>query len=98
MPAERALRAIGIPTASLLPAVGGADLAAYLAEFSRAAKPASQRRLIAAWRRYYRLLLANREIAEDPTLVIDTPQAAERFPKTLSEAQVEALLAAPDLE
>ena len=66
--------------AQRLPAVGGADLAAYLAEFSRAAKPASQRRLIAAWRRYYRLLLANREIAEDPTLVIDTPQAAERFP------------------
>ena len=84
--------------AQRLPAVGGADLAAYLAEFSRAAKPASQRRLIAAWRRYYRLLLANREIAEDPTLVIDTPQAAERFPKTLSEAQVEALLAAPQLD
>jgi len=84
--------------AQRLPAVGGADLAAYLAEFSRAAKPASQRRLIAAWRRYYRLLLANREIAEDPTLVIDTPQAAERFPKTLSEAQVEALLAAPELD
>ncbi len=84
--------------AQRLPAVGGADVAAYLAEFSRAAKPASQRRLIAAWRRYYRLLLANREIAEDPTLVIDTPQAAERFPKTLSEAQVEALLAAPQLD
>ena len=84
--------------AQRLPAVGGADLAAYLAEFSRAAKPASQRRLIAAWRRYYRLLLANREIAEDPTLVIDTPQAAERFPTTRSEAQVEALLAAPALD
>ncbi len=81
-----------------LPAVSGADLSAYLAEFSRATKPASQRRLIAAWRRYYRLLLANREIAEDPTLAIDTPQAAERFPKTLSEAQVEALLAAPGLD
>ena len=84
--------------AQRLPAVGGADLAAYLAEFSRAAKPASQRRLIAAWRRYYRLLLANREIAEDPTLAIDTPRAAERFPKTLSEPQVEALLAAPALD
>jgi integrase/recombinase XerD len=84
--------------AQRLPAVGGADLAAYLAEFSLIAKPASQRRLIAAWRRYYRLVLANREIAEDPTLVIDTPQAAERLPKTLSEAQVEALLAAPELD
>ena len=84
--------------AQRLPAVSAAELSAYLAEFSRATKPASQRRLIAAWRRYYRLLLANREIAEDPTLAIDTPQAAERFPKTLSEAQVEALLAAPGLD
>lgn len=79
-------------------AVTSADLAAYLAEFSRCAKPASQRRLLATLRRYYRMLLANREIAEDPTLVLDSPMPAERFPKTLSEAQVEALLDAPDTE
>jgi integrase/recombinase XerD len=79
-----------------LPAAGPAELSAYLAEFSRSAKPASQRRLLAAWRRYYRQLLNNREIGADPTLAIDMPMAAERFPQTLSEAQVEALLAAPD--
>ncbi|WP_345792770.1 site-specific tyrosine recombinase XerD [Thauera sp. JM12B12] len=79
-----------------LAAATAAELAAYLAEFSCSAKPASQRRLLAAWRRYYRLLLANREITEDPTLLLDSPMPAERFPKTLSEAQVEALLAAPD--
>ena len=48
-----------------LPAATSADLAAYLAEFSRSAKPASQRRLLATWRRYYRMLLANREIAAE---------------------------------
>lgn len=74
----------------------GADLATYLAEFSRRAKPASQRRLLAAWRRYYRLLLARNEIAEDPTIVLDPPLPGQRFPRTLSEAQVEALLSAPD--
>ncbi len=79
-----------------LPAATVADLAGYLAEFSRESKPASQRRLLATLRRYYRLLLANREIAEDPTLLLDSPMPAERFPKTLSEAQVEALLGAPD--
>lgn len=84
------LRALSLPSA------GAGELAAYLADFSRGAKPASQRRLLAAWRRYYRLLLANREIAEDPTLLLDSPLPAERFPKTLSEGQVEALLAAPD--
>ncbi|MFU2487418.1 site-specific tyrosine recombinase XerD [Thauera sp. WH-1] len=81
-----------------LPGASPGELAAYLAEFSRTARPASQRRLLATWRRYYRMLLANREIAEDPTLLLDSPMAAERFPKTLSEAQVEALLAAPDVD
>jgi integrase/recombinase XerD len=80
-----------------LPQACASDLAAYLAEFSRRARPASQRRLLAAWRRYYRHLLINREIAEDPTLMLDPPLPAQRFPKTLSEAQVEALLAAPDI-
>ncbi|MCV2217606.1 site-specific tyrosine recombinase XerD [Thauera sp. Sel9] len=80
-----------------LPRARAGELAAYLAEFSLRARPASQRRLLSAWRRYYRHLLANREIAEDPTLMLDPPLPGQRFPKTLSEAQVEALLAAPDL-
>lgn len=79
-----------------LPAAGPPELTAYIGEFSRGARPASQRRLLASCRRYYRMLLINREIAEDPTLLLDSPLAAERFPRTLSEAQVEALLAAPD--
>ena len=74
-----------------------ADLADYLAAFSRSAKPASQRRLLSTWRRYYRWLLARGRIEADPTLRIDPPMRSERFPKTLSEAQVEALLAAPDV-
>ncbi len=82
----------------LLPTADAGALAAYLAEFSRSAKPASQRRLLAAWRRYYRMLLGNGEIGDDPTLLLDSPMAAERFPKTLSEAQVEALLGAPDID
>ncbi|MDR0716986.1 MAG: site-specific tyrosine recombinase XerD [Azoarcus sp.] len=72
------------------------DLSAYLAEFSRQSKETSQRRLLAAWRRYYRYLLLNGRIGEDPTLKLDSPLPVPRFPRTLSEAQVEALLAAPD--
>jgi integrase/recombinase XerD len=72
------------------------DIAAYLAEFSNRAKPASQRRLISALRRLYRHLLANGRIAADPTLHIDPPTPTTRFPKTLTETQVETLLAAPD--
>lgn len=79
-------------------AAAAADLQAYLAEFSRRAKPASQRRLLSAWRRFYRHLLQLGEIADDPTLRIDPPIAVERFPKTLSEKQVEELLLAPEID
>jgi len=37
-----------------------------------------------------------RRIAADPTLKLDPPKRVPRFPKSLSEADVEALLAAPD--
>lgn len=82
---------------ALLTAQAG-DLQAYLAGFSRTAKPASQRRLLSTWRRYYRHLLAQGRIAVDPTLPLETPLAAERFPKTLTEAQVDRLLATPDVD
>ncbi len=74
------------------------DLAAYLAEFARRSRPASQRRLMSAWRRYYRRLLEAGRIREDPTILLDPPARGERFPKTLTEAQVEALLDAPNTE
>jgi integrase/recombinase XerD len=73
-----------------------ADIHDYLRDFSRHAKSASQRRLIASLRRFYRHLLAVGAIRGDPTLGIETPPPPQRFPKTLSETQVEALLAAPD--
>jgi integrase/recombinase XerD len=74
----------------------GTDLAGYLAEFSRHSKPSSQRRLLSVWRRFYHRLLFDGRITEDPTILLDPPMRAERFPKTLSEAQVDSLLAAPD--
>lgn len=77
-------------------AASHADLAAYLADFSPRAKPASQRRLLSSWRRYYGHLLARGAIGDDPTVRLDPPLPSERFPRTLSERQVEALLEAPD--
>lgn len=76
---------------------GATELALYLGEFSRVSKATSQRRLISALRRFYGHLLARGRILTDPTLDIATPGTPQRFPKTLSEGQVEALLAAPDL-
>ncbi len=61
-------------------------------------KPASQRRLHAALRRFYRFLLAQGRIRHDPMLNIEQPRLPQRFPKTLTEQDVEALLAAPDVD
>lgn len=83
---------------STLITAGEPELKAYLAAFNARAKPASQRRLLSAWRRFYRFLLANRLVASDPTVLLDRPLPSQRFPHTLSEAQVEALLAAPDTD
>lgn len=59
-------------------------------------KPASQRRLQAALRRFYQFLRRQGMLTHDPLLNIEQPRLPQRFPKTLSEAEVEALLAAPD--
>ena len=73
-------------------------LQTYLAEFSRRSKPSSQRRLLAAWRRYFQRQLRDGRLASDPSTPIDPPLPSSRFPKTLSEAQVDALLDAPDAD
>ena len=84
------------PQGKTLAAAGNADLAGYLRDFSHRAKATSQRRLISALRRFYQYLLAQGRIEADPTLQIEPPARPQRFPRTLSESQVEALLAAPD--
>ncbi|WP_037989786.1 site-specific tyrosine recombinase XerD [Tepidiphilus margaritifer] len=74
-----------------------AELLSYLADFSRHNKATSQRRLLASWRRYYRWLLREGQIARDPTATLQPPLLPPRRPKTLTETDVERLLAAPDV-
>jgi len=79
----------------------GTAINAYLAHLH--ARPGgiranSQRRLMASLRRCYRWLLDQGRLQADPLLNIDKPRQAQRFPKTLSEKQVEGLLEAPDLD
>ncbi len=76
----------------------GADLAAYLATPAMLEKnPRSVARLLSALRHFYRALLAQHKIQADPTLTLSSPRLGLPLPKDLSEADVEALLAAPDL-
>ena len=72
-----------------------ADLFAFLA--SRKGRASSAARLVSTLKRFYRYCVRERRVAADPTLRLDPPKRAPRFPKTLSETDVEALLAAPDV-
>ena len=69
----------------------------FVAELSRTLRAASQARYISTLRRFYRHLHARGRIVADPTLKIVLPGKPSRLPKVLSERQVEALLAAPDV-
>ena len=70
------------------------DLFSFLA--SRRGKTTSAARMLSSLKRFYGWCLRERKIKADPTLKLDPPKRVPRFPKTLSEADVEALLAAPD--
>ena len=60
-------------------------------------KARSTARLLSGLRGFYRFLLREGGISVDPTLRVDLPQLGRPLPKALSEADVEALLAAPDV-
>lgn len=75
--------------------VDEADLFAFLA--ARRGRASSAARLVSSLKRFYRYCVRERRLAADPTLKLDPPKRAPRFPQTLSEADVEALLAAPDV-
>lgn len=74
------------------------DLQAYMgARMADKGKATSANRRLTVFKRYYRWALRERRITADPTLRLVPARQALRVPKTLSEAQVDALLAAPDL-
>jgi integrase/recombinase XerD len=61
-------------------------------------KARSTARLLSGLRGFYRFLVREQLISRDPTLQIELPQLGRPLPKSLSEADVEALLNAPDLD
>jgi integrase/recombinase XerD len=71
-----------------------ADLFAFLG--SRKGRASSAARRVSTLKRFYQYCLRERRIKVDPTLKLDPPKRVPRFPKSLSEADVEALLAAPN--
>ena len=70
------------------------DLFSFFA--ARRGRASSAARMLSSLKRFFGWCLRERHVKADPTLKLDPPKRTPRFPKTLSEADVEALLAAPD--
>jgi integrase/recombinase XerD len=76
--------------------LGATEASVFSFIASRRGRASSAARLVSSLKRFYQYCVRERRMQADPTLKLDPPKRAPRFPKTLSEADVEALLAAPD--
>ena len=65
--------------------------------FTTGSKATTANRRLTVLKRYYRWAVREHRIQQDPTLRLQAARQPLRVPKSLSEAQVEALLAAPDV-
>jgi integrase/recombinase XerD len=72
------------------------DLLAFMASRVQAgARPRSTARQLSSFRRFYRYLVRDGQLREDPTAQIAMPKVGRSLPRSLTEEEVEALLAAP---
>ena len=79
--------------------VSSVDVLGYLAHLQvKGLKARSTARALSSMRSFYQWLLRENLIGEDPTLLIDAPKLGRKLPVSLSEDDVERLLAAPDVE
>ena len=81
-----------------LAAARASDVQAYMLARHAGSKATSANRRLAVFRRFWRWALREHVASEDPTLRLRPARQALRVPKTLSEAQVEALLGAPAVD
>lgn len=81
----------------VLPQAKEAHIHGYFAARHAQTRATTANRRLSVLRRYFRWALRESLIQADPTLRLAPARQPLRVPKTLSEAQVEALLAAPDV-
>jgi integrase/recombinase XerD len=81
-----------------LDATAESDLNAYFSARHGETRATTANRRLTVFKRYFRWALRERLISADPTLKLQSARQPLRVPKTLSEVQVETLLAAPDVD
>lgn len=70
------------------------DLQAFLSHMAREGyKSSSQARRLSAMRQFYKFLYAENIRGDDPTGILDAPKKGRPLPKTLSQADIDRLLA-----
>lgn len=82
----------------LLASASEADLHAYFGERHQASKSNTANRRLTVFKRFYRWALRQHLTTADPTLRMVAARQSLRIPHTLSERQVESLLASPDTQ
>jgi integrase/recombinase XerD len=88
--------ASGLPAPVALCRAEAAHIEAWFAARHAQSRPSTANRRLAALRRFYAWALREHRASRDPCLTLTAAKQPPRLPKTLSEAQVEALLNAPD--
>jgi integrase/recombinase XerD len=85
---------------SSLLASNAADLHRHLAwqVETKRAKPRTTSRLVSSLKRFFQFALREGLRKDDPAAELDSPKLPRSLPKSLSEAEVEALLGTPDVE
>ncbi|NLE91659.1 MAG: site-specific tyrosine recombinase XerD [Elusimicrobia bacterium] len=85
-------------SAGALSGVTRSDIVEFMsAQKARGISSNSIARRLAAIRMFYRFLVRERVLKDDPSGLVDTPKLWKKIPDTLSVEEVEALLAQPDL-
>lgn len=74
------------------------DMLGYTHARHAKSSPSSSGRRLSVFRRFYRWALREGLTSVDPTVKLEAPRQRVRTPGTLTEVQVEALLAAPDVD
>lgn len=75
-----------------------ADLNGYFAHRHSQTRATTANRRLTVFKRFFRWALRERQIGVDPTVRMQAARQPLRVPKTLTQAQVEALLDAPDID
>ncbi|MHA6844312.1 site-specific tyrosine recombinase XerD [Ralstonia syzygii] len=74
------------------------DLADYFAARHAESRASSANRRRTVFKRFFQWALREHVVSADPSRLLSIAKQPPRIPKTLSEAQVEALIAAPDID